>query len=155
MVQVNVPFGQDTIRTILPHREPFLLVDRVEKLEGDRRIVCVKSLTEDDYYLRRVPGQRPTYPITVLAEIMAQAGAILVLLGTSQEGRRIYFATIQWLELRRPVHAGETLTIEAEILRMRRRFGSLKGVARVGDEQVAEGVMRFAMGASDETTTDA
>ena len=139
------PFGQDVIRSILPHREPFLLVDRVEELDPGQRIVCVKTLREDDYYLRRVPDERPTYPITLLAEVMAQSGGILVLLRAGNPGRPIYFAAINQLELTRPIRAGETLTIEAEVLRIRRRFGSLKGVARIDGELVAQGEMRFAM----------
>ena len=143
---ITAPFGQDVIRTILPHREPFLLVDRVDVLEPETRIVCTKELREDEYFLRRVPGQSPTFPITLLAEVMAQAGGILVLLRSGQPGQRIYFASIEHLEMRHPVHPGDTLQIEAEPLRMRKRFGTLRGVARVEGREVAEGVMCFALG---------
>jgi len=139
------PFGRDVIKTILPHREPFLLVDRVEALDPDRRIVCVKEIAEDEYYLVRAPGRAPVYPITLLAETVAQSGALLVLMRPGLSGRPIYFMAIDRFETTRDVHAGETVTIEAETVRMRTRFGSLKGVARVGGEEVARGVMRFAM----------
>ena len=146
-MKVTPPFGQDVIQTILPHREPFLLIDRVEELEPESRIVCVKVLTHDEYYLRRVPGEEPSFPITLLAEVVAQSGALLVLLRPGLEGRPIYFMAIQRFELVRPLRPGETVTIEAETVRLRRRFGSLRGVARVGDEEGARGVMRFAMDA--------
>ena len=148
-MDITAPFGDDVIRSILPHREPFLLVDRVEVLEPDRRIVCTKTLREDDYYLRRVPGEEPCFPITLLAEVMAQSGALLVLMRPGLEGRPIYFMAIDRFELTRPLRPGETIVVEAEPVRMRKRFGSLKGVARVGDEEVARGVMRFAMDVPD------
>ena len=144
-MKVTAPFGQEVIRSILPHREPFLLVDRVEELEPERRIVCIKTLAPDEYYQLRVPGSRPVYPITLLAEVVAQSGALLVLLRPGYEGRPIYFMAIDRFEVSRPVHPGETLVIEAEPIRMRRRFGSLKGIARIDGEEVAQGIMRFAM----------
>jgi 3-hydroxyacyl-[acyl-carrier-protein] dehydratase len=144
-IVVTPPFGQDVIRTILPHRHPFLLLDRVEELEPERRIVCVKSLTDDDYYLFRPDRGAATFPVSLLVEVVAQTGALLVLLRPGLEGRRIFFMTIDSFELDRPLAKGETVTVEAETVRLRRRFGTLRGVARVGDEEVARGLMRFAM----------
>lgn len=145
MVEARAPFGQDVIRAILPHREPFLLVDRVEELEAEKRIVCVKTLADDEYYQQPVPRGKAIYPVTLLAEVVAQSGALLVLLRPGYEGRPIYFMAIDQFEVHRPIRVGERLTIEAEPLRMRRRFGSLKGIARIDGEVVATGVMRFAM----------
>ncbi len=148
---VTAPFGQDVIQTILPHRDPFLLIDHVEELELERRIVCIKKIREDDYYLSPLPGGSSCFPMTLLAEAVAQAGAMLVLLRPGLEGRRIYFMSIDNFELQRPLRPGETLTIEAEVVRLRRRFGSLRGVARSGNEEVARGLMRFALDAPDPT----
>jgi 3-hydroxyacyl-[acyl-carrier-protein] dehydratase len=142
---VKPPFGQDVIRKILPHRFPFLLLDRVEELEPERRIVCTKALTEDDYYLFRPDRGASTYPVSLLVETVAQTGAMLVLLRPGLEGRNIFFMTIDSFELDRPLAAGETVTVEAETVRLRSRFGTLRGVARVGGEEVARGVMRFAL----------
>jgi 3-hydroxyacyl-[acyl-carrier-protein] dehydratase len=144
-MQVTPPFGQDVIRTILPHRDPFLLIDRVEELELEKRIVCIKEVQQDEYYL--VPGTdgAAEYPMTLLAEVVAQAGAMLVLLRPGLEGRNIYFMTIDNFVLERAVLAGETVRVEAETVRLRRRFGTLRGVAHVGDHVVATGLMRFAM----------
>ena len=142
---VKPPFGQDVIRTILPHRDPFLLIDRVEELELEQRIVCFKEVQADEYYL--VPGRNGTreYPMTLLAEVVAQAGAMLVLLRPGLEGRRIYFMSIDNFELEHPILAGQTVRVQAETVRLRRRFGTLRGVAHVGDRKVATGLMRFAM----------
>jgi 3-hydroxyacyl-[acyl-carrier-protein] dehydratase len=148
-MEVTAPFGPDVIRKILPHREPFLLVDQVEELDPGRRIVCVKRLLADEYYQVRVPGAPPVYPVTLLAEVVAQSGALLVLLRPGYEGRPIYFMAIDRFEVSRAVHLGETVVIEAEPVRMRRRFGSLRGVARIAGEPIASGVMRFALEPSD------
>lgn len=139
------PFGQDVIRTILPHRHPFLLVDRVEELVPEKRIVCRKEIRPDEYYLKGAPGELPSYPLTLLAEIVAQSGALLVLLRPGLEGKPIYFMAIESFEMDRPIRPGEVLTIEAETIRLRSRFGQLRGVVRVGSEEVGRGVMRFAM----------
>ncbi len=144
-MQVTPPFGQDVIRTILPHRDPFLLIDRVDKLDLEHRIVCIKAVQEDEYYLAPGPGDTREFPMMLLAEVVAQAGAMLVLLRPGLEGRRIYFMSIDNFELQRPVLAGETVRVEAETVRLRRRFGTLRGVAYVGDHVVATGLMRFAM----------
>ncbi len=107
-MQVTPPFGQDVIQTILPHRDPFLLIDRVDELDLENRIVCIKEIQEDEYYLVPGPGDTREFPMTLLAEVVAQAGAMLVLLRPGLEGRRIYFMSIDNFELQRPVLAGET-----------------------------------------------
>ncbi len=151
-MQVTAPFGQDVIQRILPHRDPFLLIDRVEELELEKRIVCLKAVQEDEYYLAPGSGDTREFPMTLLAEVVAQAGAMLVLLRPGLEGRRIYFMSIDNFELKRPVLAGETVRVEAETVRLRRRFGTLRGVAYVGDQVVATGLMRFAMDVPKVTT---
>ncbi len=150
---VTAPFGQDVIETILPHRYPFLLIDQVEELELEQRIVCIKAVREDEYYLSPTPGGGACFPMMLLAEAVAQAGAMLVLLRPGLEGRRIYFMSINDFELHRPLRPGETVTIEAEVVRLRRRFGALRGVARIGNEEVARGLMRFALDAPESTPT--
>ncbi len=144
-MQVTPPFGQDVIQTILPHRDPFLLIDRVDEMDLEHRIVCIKVVQDDEYYLAPGPGGTREFPMTLLAEVVAQAGAMLVLLRPGLEGRRIYFMSIDNFESQRPVLAGETVRVQAETVRLRRRFGTLRGVAYVGDQVVATGLMRFAM----------
>ena len=103
-MQVTAPFGQDVIQRILPHRHPFLLIDRVEELDLEKRIICLKAVQEDEYYLAPGPADTREFPMTLLAEVVAQAGAMLVLLRPGLEGRRIYFMSIDNFELQRPVH---------------------------------------------------
>lgn len=144
-MSLTAPFGQEVIKTILPHRPPLLLVDRVEELIPEKRIVCVKEVRHDEYYLHRPSDAPPTFPVTILAEVVAQSGALLVLLRPGLEGKPIYFMAIDRFEVRRPIHPGETIRIEAETVRMRTRFGSLRGTVWIGTEQVGEGLMRFAV----------
>jgi 3-hydroxyacyl-[acyl-carrier-protein] dehydratase len=144
-LSITAPFGQEVIRTILPHRPPLLLVDRVEELVPEKRIVCVKEVRADEYYLHRPPDAPPTFPLTILAEVVAQSGALLVLLRPGLEGKPIYFMAIDRFEVRRPIVPGETIRIEAEPVRMRTRFGSLRGTVWVGSEEVGHGLMRFAV----------
>ena len=77
--------------------------------------------------------------------MVAQSGALLVLLRPGLEGKPIYFMAIDRFEVRRPIHPGETIRVEAEPVRMRTRFGSLRGTLWIGAEEVGHGLMRFAV----------
>ena len=78
-MELTVPFDYQAIERILPHRYPFLLVDRITEFEVDTRVVGVKNVTGDESYLSRVHGQAPVLPPTILTEAVAQVGAILIL----------------------------------------------------------------------------
>lgn len=142
----SVPFDHEVIQRILPHRYPFLLVDRITEFEVDTRVVGVKNVTGDESYLSRLPGERPVLPPTILTEAVAQVGAILILAKPENQQKLIFFMGIEKVRYRRPVYPGDTVLIEARVARLRSRMGVLKGVARVGDEIVAEGTMTFALG---------
>ena len=145
-MELTVPFDYQAIERILPHRYPFLLVDRITEFEVDTRVVGIKNVTGDESYLSRVNGQRPVLPPTILTEAVAQVGAILILAKPENREKLIYFMGIEKVRYRKPVHPGDTVVIEAHVQRLRSRMGVLKGFARVGDEVVAEGTMTFALG---------
>lgn len=133
------------IEAILPHRDPFLYVDTVLEIEPQRRIVGELHVNERLRFLsRREDGV--FLPATVLAEAMAQVGAILVLHPEENRGRTIYFRSIDGAEFHGHVGVGQTVRIEAEVRRIRARFGSLAVTANVGDTVVAHAVMSFALG---------
>ena len=134
------------IERILPHRYPFLLVDRIVEFELDKRIVGVKNISHDERYLSSVGGGEPVLPPTILTEAVAQVGAILILAKPENREKLIYFMGIERVRFRRPVHAGDVVVIEATVGRLRSRMGVLKGVARVGPHVVVEGTMTFALG---------
>ena len=143
---VRLPLEIEDIKAILPHRHPFLLVDRIVELEEDRRIVGVKNVASDERYFIAGPGGRPVLPASILTEAMAQAGAVLILSKPENRARLIYFMGIDRVRYRRPVGAGDTVMLEGTVIRLRGKMGSLQGVARVDGQVVCEGRMTFALG---------
>ena len=134
------------IERILPHRYPFLLVDRVTEFEVDKRIVGIKNVSRNERYLSHAANDTPMLPPTILTEAVAQVGAILILAKPENRQRLPFFAGIKRVRYRHPVHPGDVLEIEANVVRIRSRMGVLKGVARVGGKVVFEGTMTFALG---------
>lgn len=133
------------IEGILPHRAPFLFVDRVTELEEGARIRGELAV-EDALGFAKAHNGLEVIPSTILAEAMAQVGAILALFPEANRGRTIYFRSIEDAELKREVPAGAPVQIEAKVRRMRSRFGSLSVVAECDGEVVASAIMSFALG---------
>jgi len=143
----QLPFDHTIIQRILPHRYPFLLVDRITEFEPDRRIVGIKNVSANERVLAREPGHRPTLPPTILTEAVAQVGAILILGKPENRDKLIFFMGIDHVRFRRPVYAGDQVQITATVKRLRSKMGWLHGVARVNREVCAWGTMTFALGA--------
>jgi len=143
---LTLPLDYAAIERILPHRYPFLLVDRITELEMDKRIVGVKNVTLNERYLARREGEDPVLPPTILTEAIAQVGAILILAKPENRQRLPFFAGIERVRFRRPVHPGDVVVIEAVVKRLRSRMGILHGIARVEGKVVVEGTMTFALG---------
>jgi 3-hydroxyacyl-[acyl-carrier-protein] dehydratase len=143
---LKLPLGIEDIKAILPHRSPFLLVDRVIELEADRRVVAVKNVTTNERYFIAGPGGVPTLPATILTEAMAQAGAVLILSKPENRARLIYFMGIDRVRYRRPVVAGDVVVLEGVVLRLRAKMGNLRGRALVDGKIACEGEMTFALG---------
>ena len=144
-VDLKLPLEVEDIKRILPHRYPFLLVDRIVEFEAGTRIVGIKNVTSDERYFIAGPGGRPIIPASILTEAMAQAGAILVLVKPENQNRLIYFMGIDRVRYRRPVSAGDSVRLEAEVVRLRSKIGTLRGRARVDGQVVCEGQMTFAL----------
>lgn len=132
-------FGSDEIRKILPHREPFLLVDEVLELEERKRIVAVKHvLASEPYFAGHFPGA-PVMPGVLIVEAMAQAGALLLLLEVpDRESKLVFFAGIDRARFRQPVFPGNDLRLELTVLSRRVTIAKMDGKAYVGDKLVAE-----------------
>jgi 3-hydroxyacyl-[acyl-carrier-protein] dehydratase len=147
MDPLPLPLDYAAIERILPHRYPFLLVDRITEFEPDRRIVGVKNVSLNERYLAHPPdGGPPVFPPTILTEAVAQVGAIMILSKPENREKLIYFMGIAKVRYRRPVHPGDVVIIEAMVKRLRSRMGQLRGVARVDGNVVVEGTMTFALG---------
>ena len=113
MDALQLPLDYSAIERILPHRYPFLLVDRITEFEPDKRIVGIKNVTLNERYLARRDGEPPVLPPTILTESVAQVGAILILAKPENRERLIYFMGIERVRFRRPVHPGDVVEIEA------------------------------------------
>jgi 3-hydroxyacyl-[acyl-carrier-protein] dehydratase len=145
-MDLTLPLDYAAIERILPHRYPFLLVDRIIELEVDKRIVGIKNVSLNERYLSHATNGSPVRPPTILTEAVAQVGAILVLAKPENRQRLPFFAGIERVRYRRPVHPGDVVIIEATVVRMRSRMGLLKGIARVDGKPVIDGTMTFALG---------
>lgn len=140
-----LPLDYTAIERILPHRYPFLLVDRITEFEPDKRIVGVKNVSLNEHTLAHAPDG-PVLPPTILTEAVAQVGAILILSKPENREKLIFFMGIEKVRFRQAVRPGDVVEIEAVVKRLRSRMGVLKGVGRVGGAVVVEGTMTFALG---------
>jgi 3-hydroxyacyl-[acyl-carrier-protein] dehydratase len=148
MDPLTLPLDYTAIERILPHRYPFLLVDRITELETDKRIVGIKNVTLNERYLSHQPGEPPALPPTILTEAIAQVGAILILSKPENREKLIFFMGIERVRYRGAVRPGESVEIEARVKRLRSRMGQLGGFARVGNRIIVSGTMTFALGPS-------
>ena len=112
-MNITLPLDCSAIERILPHRYPFLLVDRITEFEPDKRIVGIKNVTLNERYLAHRPGEPPVLPPTILTEAVAQVGAILILAKPENRDRLTFFVGIERVRYRRPVHPGDVVEIEA------------------------------------------
>ena len=148
---LTLPLDNAAIERILPHRYPFLLVDRITEFELDKRIVGIKNVSLNARYLAHVHGSAPVIPPTILTEAVAQVGAILILAKPENREKLPFFTGIERVRYHKPVHPGDVVVIEAKVVRLRSRMGRLSGVARVGDDVVIDGTMTFALGQKGDT----
>jgi 3-hydroxyacyl-[acyl-carrier-protein] dehydratase len=139
----SVPFGQDVIERIIPHRPPFLLVDEIVELEPGVRVVGRKAVTEEDWYLAgHFPG-RPIMPGVLMVEALAQAGAVGVLSHPDYAGRLALFAGLDDVRFRRMVTPGDVLELDLTVDRLRRALGRGTGQVRVHGAVAVDAVLTF------------
>lgn len=145
-MELKLPLDQGAIQKILPHRFPFLFVDRITELEPDTRIVGIKNVTADECFLSG--GDERALPPTILTEAVAQVGAILILARPENRSLIPLFRGIERVRFRGPIRPGDVVVIEARVKRLRNRMGVLDGRAKVGNRIVAHGTMTFALGSA-------
>ena len=129
----------------LPHRYPFLLVDKIVELEEGKKAVGIKNVSiNEPYFQGHFPGL-PIMPGVLILEAMAQVGAVLALKMPENEGKLVYFAGIDNVRFRKPVVPGDQLRIEVEAIKMKGTIGKLKCHAKVEGEMAAEGEILFSL----------
>ena len=149
---MNAPLGPAEIRGLIPHRYPFLLVDRIEELEPGVRAVGTKNVTQNEPFFQ---GHFPDYPVmpgVLIIEAMAQVGAVGVMAGGDHSDKLALFAGIDGVRFRRQVLPGDVLRMEVEIVRLKGRVGRGKARTTVGDERVCEAELMFAFADKEEVS---
>jgi 3-hydroxyacyl-[acyl-carrier-protein] dehydratase len=137
--------SKEEIEAILPHRDPFLLLDEVVDLQPGERVVARKRVDGDEWYLAgHFPG-RPIMPGVLIVEAMAQAGAVAVLSEEENRGKLALFAGIDGVRFKRVVEPGDELELICELERMRGPVGRGKATATVDGDLAARGTLTFAV----------
>jgi 3-hydroxyacyl-[acyl-carrier-protein] dehydratase len=139
------PSFESIIQRVLPHRYPFLLVDRVTHFTPGVEICGVKNFTANEAILLGHSPSSPVVPPGILLEAVTQLGAILVLERPQMAGKIAMILQIPSAHIHRTVVPGDTVRFEARVLKLRDTLGELRGEAWIGNELVAEGQMRFAI----------
>ena len=131
------------IAKTLPHRFPFLFVDRIAEFVPGKRIVAIKHFSVNDEASRGNPAGVALIPSGVILELVTQVGAVLVMERQEMAGKIAMILQIPSAHFLKPVEAGDTVRLEAEVVRMKEQFGELRGTIFRDGELVAEGQMRF------------
>ena len=126
------------IKKVLPHRFPFLLIDRILELEKGKRVVAIKNITVNEVFSQEYYGG--LYPMqgVLQVEAMAQTAAFLILDANGNEGKLAYFSNIEHVRFCTPALAGDQLRIEVELLKLRSRAGKFAGCCFINDKKTCE-----------------
>ena len=143
---MKVDFDINKIKETLPHRYPFLMVDKIIDIDMEaKKITGIKNVTANEPFFQGHFPQHPVMPGVLIIEALAQTGGILALERPENKGKIAYFATISNAKFRKPVFPGDTLTLEIEITKDKARLFQARGIAKVGDSVVAETEFLFSM----------
>lgn len=140
---MGVVMNKEQIKEIIPHREPFLLIDEIVEMEVGKKVVAVKHIKEDDFWFKgHFPGN-PVTPGVLMIEMLAQAGAVAMLSIPENKGKTGFFGGIDNAKFRRMVLPGDELRLEVEIIKIRGQIGIGKGVATVDGEKAVSAEITF------------
>ena len=134
------------IMSIIPHRQPFLLIDRVEEIVEGESVTAIKNVTYNEPFFAGHFPNEPVMPGVLIVEAMAQAGAFAVLSMEEYKGKLAFFGGIDKAKFRRKVVPGDTLKIEVEIIKLKMNAGIGKGIAYVDGKKACEAEITFMIG---------
>ena len=140
------------IQSIIPHRYPFLLIDRIVEIDPFKRIVAIKNVTiNEPFFQGHFPGA-PVLPGVIIIEAMAQAGAVLLFREVKdREKKLLYFTSIDEAKFRKPVGPGDQLVLEVTVLKYKMGYAKLRGEARVDGQLVSEATISSILADRDRT----
>ena len=145
MADIQFPHRRQAcdIMNILPHRYPFLLVDRVIEIEKGKRAVGIKNVTINENFFQGHFPTRPVMPGVLMVEAMAQVSGIAILTNEVHRGKVAFFMAVNNVKFRKVGNPGEQVVMEIEVVRDKSRIAQSRGIARVSGEVVAEADMVF------------
>lgn len=138
--------NQEQIKAIIPHREPFLLIDEIVEMEEGKSITAIKNVDEKEYYFQGHFPQEKVMPGVLIVEALAQAGAVAILSMPEHKGKIAYFGGIKEAKFRLKVVPGDQLRLHVDISRMRSRIGTGIAKAYLGDKVACQCEIMFAIG---------
>lgn len=139
-------FDINQIKAMLPHRYPFLLVDRVLELVPKQRLVALKNVTINENFFNGHFPQRPVMPGVLIIECMAQAAGLVMLSEEEYKGKIPYFTGIDNARFRKTIVPGDQIIIEIDVIRIKGNVGRAKAVAKVDNQVATEAELMFVMG---------
>jgi 3-hydroxyacyl-[acyl-carrier-protein] dehydratase len=139
-------FNKEEIKNIIPHRDPFLLIDEVESMEAGESIIAIKYVNAAEYYFEGHFPQEKVMPGVLIIEALAQAGAVAILSMDANKGKIAYFGGIKDAKFRQKVVPGDTLRLEVKIDRLRSNAGTGVGIAYVEGKMACKCDLMFAIG---------
>lgn len=138
--------GINQIKTMLPHRYPFLLVDRVLEIVPKQRLVALKNVTVNEGFFNGHFPQEPVMPGVLIIESMAQAAGLVMLTEEEHKGKIPYFTGIDKARFRKTIVPGDQIIIEIDVLRIKGNVGKVKAIAKVDNQIATEAELMFVMG---------
>jgi 3-hydroxyacyl-[acyl-carrier-protein] dehydratase len=145
MTEVQESLDIQEIMKALPHRYPFLLIDRITRIEGESKAHGIKQLTLNEQFFQSYWPDDPQMPPTLLCETMAQVGAAVIMSNPERRGKYILFGALDNAHFQRNARPGERLDIEAEMLKIRKDAGKTRIICRVNGEEIARADLMFAL----------
>lgn len=141
----EIVYNKEQIKEIIPHRDPFLLIDEVNEIEVGKRVVATKYIKEDDFWFRGHFPEHPVTPGVLMVEMLAQAGCVAMLALPENKGKLGFFAGIDKVKFKRQVVPGDTLKLEVEIIKVKGPIGVGKGIATVDGQKAVVAEITFAI----------
>lgn len=145
MLQLTKVLNIEEIMDIIPHRPPFLFVDKIEILEEGKKGIGYKNVTINEYYFKGHYPNMPVMPGVIIVETLAQVGAVILLSQEELKGKTPFFAGINKFRFKKKVSPGDTLKMEVEIIKSRGTIGIGAAKAYVDGEIAAQGELMFAI----------